>query len=77
METPDPARRPVIAWRTIGAAHTVTMGRIGTSWYVEHTGAPPSWHAMMCDSHATARILADRERATVPGRAWLEFEPEA
>lgn len=74
MPRQGPARRPEWAWQTIGAGHIVTIGRIGTGWYVEHAQVE-GWRGQVCDSEQIARILADRERATVPGRSWLELRP--
>ena len=72
MPAPDPARLPLRVWRTVGAAHTVTVGRVGEAWFVEHTQMA-GWHGQVCDSEQVARILADRERAAVPGRSWIEL----
>ncbi|WP_285663531.1 hypothetical protein [Actinorhabdospora filicis] len=62
-------------WHTTGGGHTITIGRTGSDsgWDVEHT----SLHAqttLTCTSESAARILADRLRATVPGRCWWEHE---
>ena len=72
LPTPPAERRPVRSWQTIGGGHTVTIGRLHGAWYVEHQSL--DWHGLVCDSEQLARVLADRARATVPGRTWIEFE---
>lgn len=74
MPRQGPARRPELEWQTVGTGHIVTIGRIGADWYVEHAQVD-GWRGETCESEQVARFLADRERATVPGRSWLERRP--
>lgn len=38
-------------------------------------GSITGWHGQVCADKQVALVLADRERATVPGRSWLELRP--
>lgn len=73
LDRPDPARRPVRAWRTVDGEHLVTLGRLRGHWYVEHRAR--SWRAHLFHDPRHAEITADLVRASIPGHAWIELEP--